>query len=1526
MLRRPFGRCLAPLLALALLGAAPTAASADRGFTPRFSANDTGDVTLASNALMTCPTSASGCSTVQQGTQNAVAQNNDWNMTYVDVDGDPTTFNSSRATLDLPAGATVLFAGLYYGGDWSTGTAAAPNATARNKVKLRAPGDTVPRLLTASVVDDSTLNVGRYQGFVDVTDVVSARGEGQYTVADVQAGKGADHYAGWSLVVAYRDTTQPARNLTVFDGLRTIRPSDPPTTIPVSGFKTPPAGEVRTTVGFVTWEGDLGYTGDTATLNSTRLGDAQNPSTNFFNSSLSDRGARFSAKDPDHVNQLGFDADLLRADGVLANGATSATITVTTSGDQYLPGVITFATDLYAPKVDQTKTVVDLDGGSVEQGDVLEYRIAGTNTGQDAATGVVVRDPVPAGTTYVPGSITVGGAARTDAGSDDTAERDIAGDRIVARVGSGATATAGGRLAVNGTYDVRFRVTVGDGLVAGTKLVNTVTTSFFSESLNTPLTAVSTATSTVAAPNLRIAKSHTGSLTPGGQATYRLRVSNDGTAATQGTVTVVDRLPAELTATSAAGSGWSCGVTDAGKTVTCTRADALATGAAHPDITLDVDVAADADGTVPNTATVSGGGDATPDDGSSTDPAVATPTSDLSLRKTASTATAVVGEQVTFTLTARNDGPSTARGVRVTDVLPVGLERVSATASQGSCDTAIACELGTLAPGAEATVTVVARATTAGAATTVRNTATVTGTQPDPNATNDRAAADVAVGGADLEVTKTAVGTPQAGGTASWDVTVHNAGPSPASGVVLRDVLPAQVTNASTDRGCAVEGGEVRCTVGSLAAGASYVVRVSADVAANATSLRNTASALAAERDPDTTDNTATVETPVAGEADLQVTKVADRAAAEPGGLVTFTLRVKDGGPASATGVLLRDELPAGLTFVSASAGCTAAGQTVTCAVGALATGATAERQVVARVADGAVGTLVNVARASGSQPDPVPTNDAAAAAVAVVDRADLRVTKTSDPASARPGATVAYRLAVANDGPAAAKDVVLSDPLPAGLSFVDASSGCTVDEGTVTCRLGTLAAGASREVVVTATVDAVDLPGAHQHLLGVQKVERQVDLAAGATEGFELACPQPGMVMTDGAIRVDAVDQGTGTLADVRVLRAESVDQDRYAFTVRSTAAGQAQAKAFGTCVAATTGDEGGHGHDVVLSDVAATTQTVPAGRSDVAVACGPGKVATAPGLRVASGSARVVGSEPQGTGRRFTVEADEAADVRVSVRCVDRATGTADGHFHELALREVARTVTVAAGATASEQVTCGDQEKGITASYDLPAGLLLAGHDPQPKTRVFKLVNTTAAPLEAQLDLLCLGDRTGGPAVVSQAVNTATVTTTTPDPDAADHVATATTTVLAGDVRDDAAPSTPAPQGQPSVPAPAPAAPAAAAPAPAGTAPAALTFPDATATLTLTGGQPSVRVGLRCAKAKGCKGTAKLVARKGLKGVKAGALLARGTYSVGTGKTAKVRLVLTKAGREAARSGRLRTATLVAGGRSRALRVGR
>jgi uncharacterized repeat protein (TIGR01451 family) len=128
--------------------------------------------------------------------------------------------------------------------------------------------------------------------------------------------------------------------------------------------------------------------------------------------------------------------------------------------------------------------------------------------------------------------------------------------------------------------------------------------------------------------DLGITAVHTGNFTQGDtNATYTIIVTNAGGGASSGTVTVVDALPAGLTATAIGGAGWTTNLDP----LTCTRADALADGAAYPPITITVSVATNAAANVTNTVTVSGGGDTNLANNTSLDPTTINPSSAVSL-------------------------------------------------------------------------------------------------------------------------------------------------------------------------------------------------------------------------------------------------------------------------------------------------------------------------------------------------------------------------------------------------------------------------------------------------------------------------------------------------------------------------------------------------------------------------------------------------------------------------------------------------------------------------------------------------------------------------------------------------------------------------------------------------------------------------------------------------------------------------------------------------------------------------------
>jgi uncharacterized repeat protein (TIGR01451 family) len=200
-------------------------------------------------------------------------------------------------------------------------------------------------------------------------------------------------------------------------------------------------------------------------------------------------------------------------------------------------------------------------------------------------------------------------------------------------------------------------------------------------------------------PDVSIAKSHTDPFFQGQVgATYTIKVKNIGGAATSGTVTVTDTLPAGLTPTAAGdppGNTWTCSI--ASQTVTCTRSDALASGASYPDITLTVNVANNAPAIVTNRATVSGGGEiddpnapgVETDQNTFNDPTNITGVPHVSIAKT-HTGDFIQGQVgAIYTITVTNiGGAATTTAVTVTDTVPTGLTPISAAGTNWSCNIA----------------------------------------------------------------------------------------------------------------------------------------------------------------------------------------------------------------------------------------------------------------------------------------------------------------------------------------------------------------------------------------------------------------------------------------------------------------------------------------------------------------------------------------------------------------------------------------------------------------------------------------------------------------------------------------------------------------------------------------------------------------------------------------------------------------------------------------------------------------------
>ena len=172
---------------------------------------------------------------------------------------------------------------------------------------------------------------------------------------------------------------------------------------------------------------------------------------------------------------------------------------------------------------------------------------------------------------------------------------------------------------------------------------------------------------------------------------------------------------------------------------------------------------------------------------------------------------------------------------------------------------------------------------------------------------------------------------------------------------------------------------------------------------------------------------------------DLSITKTAP-GAMPAGGDVTYTLTVTNTSTVFANNAVVTDVLPSTLAFVSSTPACSAAGQTVTCALGTMSPGQSIPIAFTVRIAPGApTGTVIqNTASVTHADTDPTPANNTSTvSAPPVTTSADLSTTKTAVEASVTPGGTFTYQIVVTNNGPATAVNVRITDPLPAPLAFV---------------------------------------------------------------------------------------------------------------------------------------------------------------------------------------------------------------------------------------------------------------------------------------------------------------------------------------------------------------------------------------------------------------------------------------------------------------------------------------------------------
>ncbi len=338
---------------------------------------------------------------------------------------------------------------------------------------------------------------------------------------------------------------------------------------------------------------------------------------------------------------------------------------------------------------------------------------------------------------------------------------------------------------------------------------------------------------------------------------------------------------------------------------------------------------------------------------------------------------------------------------------------------------------------------------------------------------------------ADLSLTKYDDPDPvTGGGLLTYTLVVDNgAGPDTAFAIKLTDTLPAEVTYIPdmSDERCTEAYGTVTCDLGDLDQGWNTTVYIVVIPPSSGGTITNTAIVTAKSADGKLGNNTDSIPTtvnPATIWADLAVTKSDTPDPVMAGAPLTYTIVVNNDGPYNAPNVVVNDTLPLGVNALTYPAYCTLVDQTVTCAVGELASKADATIVIVVSPKGG--GTIVNTVTVGSDISDSDTTNNTTTASTTVISRADLAVVKTDTPDPVTSGNLLTYTLTISNAGPNSAASVRLTDTLPTGVTFVSAAPAgqCNHASGAVTCDVGTLAKGdeAIIRIVVRPTLTSGEL------------------------------------------------------------------------------------------------------------------------------------------------------------------------------------------------------------------------------------------------------------------------------------------------------------------------------------------------------------------------------------------------------------------------------------------------------------------
>lgn len=466
---------------------------------------------------------------------------------------------------------------------------------------------------------------------------------------------------------------------------------------------------------------------------------------------------------------------------------------------------------------------------------------------------------------------------------------------------------------------------------------------------------------------------------------------------------------------------------------------------------------------------------------------------DLEVLKSVNILNPTVGDTIVFTVKATNFGPTVASNVLVTDVLPTGYELIGVNASRGSWINSI-WNIGNLSNGAFETILISAKVIAPGG---YLNTASVDGDQPELNILNNQSSAATMPNALiDLSlINSISNANPNVGEVVTFTIDLANANLSPATNVQIKNIIPngySTITNISN--GGTLVGNTITWNLANVLNGTNQLLTYKAVVLPPLVGINYTTVAqitAATEQDLDSTpNNNISTEDDQASasavplSADLSLTNQISSILPNVGQVVTFTVTVQNDGPDAATNVNVKNVVANGFNTISnISNGGVLVGNTITWSLANLDSSSNQIFTYTAKVLSPGPGiSTTNIAQVSASDQwdmdsspnNNISTEDDQAQVTALLQGANLSLTKQINNLTPNVGEIVTFTITMSNSGPNSATNVAIKDSIPNGYSNITNISNSGILSGNVINWNGlTIANGANLTFTYQAKVNA---------------------------------------------------------------------------------------------------------------------------------------------------------------------------------------------------------------------------------------------------------------------------------------------------------------------------------------------------------------------------------------------------------------------------------------------------------------------